>query len=358
MINSGAAAIQIPLSILMPTYNGSSFLRQQVESIFDQSFTDFELIAIDDGSTDDTRDILAELQDKDKRLRILPSSSNMGQRARLSELVASAAGEFIAFSDQDDIWKRDKIEKLVDAVGSASMAFGRSELIDQHGVEQGRTLLDALKIRPSQSDKLAAIFHPMVSAHAAIVRRKAINPLAFSSNAHFFDHLMGLEAMLGAGLVYVDTAVVYHRMHSFNQTNRLASDELSTKDLILRNARRFLFAQTRDRFHAWSMFDYLSKSPALDPILIGRLENLARHCWQDWYSAARSISPKNDVLLKLMMDSLGDLAGSNDDLHRFEKHATALTRSNLNIRGLANRLHVLFLKRADVCEAEFGYASL
>src|SRR5687767_9524988 len=90
------------ISILLPTFNGEHYLAEQLDSIFGQTFRDFELLVIDDGSTDHTRAILADYAARDRRMKILPSKygdtkyrdtiPNRGQKHRLIELLRAARG--------------------------------------------------------------------------------------------------------------------------------------------------------------------------------------------------------------------------------------------------------------------------
>lgn len=96
----------------MPVYNASRYLREAVESILTQSFRDFELIAVDDGSKDDSLAILREYEVKDPRVRII-SRANTGIVGALNDGIAAARGEFIARMDSDDVSVPNRFEKQV-----------------------------------------------------------------------------------------------------------------------------------------------------------------------------------------------------------------------------------------------------
>lgn len=101
------------VSVVMPTYNVAAYVEAATESILQQTFTDFELIIIDDGSTDDTWAVLERLAAQDPRIRLERNSANRGisySRNRGTEL---AYGEYIAVMDHDDISMPDRLEKQV-----------------------------------------------------------------------------------------------------------------------------------------------------------------------------------------------------------------------------------------------------
>lgn len=99
------------LCVVMPVYNGEKFLAQAVESILAQTFRDFELIAIDDGSTDRSHDILAAYQQRDSRIKIHRQPRNLGLVEALNTGCRIATGEFIARMDADDISLPERFEK-------------------------------------------------------------------------------------------------------------------------------------------------------------------------------------------------------------------------------------------------------
>jgi glycosyltransferase involved in cell wall biosynthesis len=96
------------LSVLLPVYNGVSYLREAIESILGQTYTDFELIVIDDGSTDDSLLIIGEFADS--RIRVF-SQTNMGLAASLNRAIELAKGRYVARQDQDDISFPQRFEK-------------------------------------------------------------------------------------------------------------------------------------------------------------------------------------------------------------------------------------------------------
>jgi glycosyltransferase involved in cell wall biosynthesis len=99
------------VSIVMPVYNAGSFLRQTLESIFKQSFSDFELIVCDDASTDNSLDIIQQYNDP--RVSIIRSPQNQGQAHQLNTGIAAATGEFIAIMHADDICMPERLEKQI-----------------------------------------------------------------------------------------------------------------------------------------------------------------------------------------------------------------------------------------------------
>ena len=98
------------VEILLATYNGEKFVEAQLSSIAEQSFADFKVLMSDGGSTDRTKEILTKWAEKDPRFHLLPSGGRLGVQANFSRLMEESTGDYLFFSDQDDVWKKDKID--------------------------------------------------------------------------------------------------------------------------------------------------------------------------------------------------------------------------------------------------------
>lgn len=105
--------VALLVSILMSVYNGEATLRTAVDSILAQTFTDFEFIICDDGSTDSTWEILCEYREKEGRIRILQNSQNLGLAASLNNCFTIAEGRYIARQDADDVSAPDRLERTL-----------------------------------------------------------------------------------------------------------------------------------------------------------------------------------------------------------------------------------------------------
>jgi len=132
------------VSIVMATYNGQDFLCQQIDSIIGQSYSNLEIIIQDDGSSDGTCNIVRRYALKDSRIQFFKNKENLGIVQNFYDLIDKATGEYIAISDQDDIWKPNKIEFLINHIGIHSLIYSDSQLIDQSGDQTGKTLLETL----------------------------------------------------------------------------------------------------------------------------------------------------------------------------------------------------------------------
>ena len=119
------------ISVIVPVYNGEKTIRETIESVFNQSFSDFEIIVINDGSQDSTLDVLASIQDP--RLKVF-SYPNSGVSASRNRGFSHTVGEFIAFLDADDLWTPNKLEAQLAALQdnpNAAVAYSWTDFIDE-----------------------------------------------------------------------------------------------------------------------------------------------------------------------------------------------------------------------------------
>ena len=124
------------VSVIMPAYNSEKYVGEAIESILKQTFADFELIVLNDGSTDKTPDIIKKYAQKDKRIKFIDNSKNQGFIKSLNQCLDVATGEYIAKMDSDDISLPNRLEKQVKyldehpdvgLVGGSYQVFGQRE---------------------------------------------------------------------------------------------------------------------------------------------------------------------------------------------------------------------------------------
>lgn len=113
------------VSIIMPAYNSSEFIAESIDSVLSQTYQQWELLIIDDCSTDNTVDIVAGFDDE--RIRCIRHSENMGVAVARNTGIGMARGRFLAFLDSDDLWLPQKLEKQLDFIKHNNYAFTYTE---------------------------------------------------------------------------------------------------------------------------------------------------------------------------------------------------------------------------------------
>lgn len=102
------------VSIITPTYNCGRFIAETIRSVQSQTYTNWEMLVVDDCSTDDTRTIVEEFMREDKRIKYLCNKSNSGAAVTRNRALREAKGKWIAFLDSDDLWLPQKLERQLD----------------------------------------------------------------------------------------------------------------------------------------------------------------------------------------------------------------------------------------------------
>lgn len=127
------------VSIIIPAYNAEKYISETIACVKNQTYQDWELLVVEDGSSDRTKEIVEQMTDEQIRL-IIPKKQGSAAMARNAGL-AEAKGRYIAFLDADDIWESDKLEKemLFMQEKDAGFVFTSYEYADENGVGKGKT---------------------------------------------------------------------------------------------------------------------------------------------------------------------------------------------------------------------------
>ncbi|MFO8069866.1 MAG: glycosyltransferase family 2 protein [Alkalibacterium sp.] len=134
------------VSIIMPTYNAEHFIRNSIGSVQDQSYGNWELIIVDDCSTDDTIAIIDSY--KDERIRLIKLPVNQGAAIARNTALEKVSGEYIAFLDSDDLWHQEKLEKQLSFMLENDYLFTSTDYaeINESGEELGTVIKSHAKL--------------------------------------------------------------------------------------------------------------------------------------------------------------------------------------------------------------------
>lgn len=127
---------EIVVSIVTPTFNASEFIGETISSIISQEFEYWELLITDDGSTDNTIEIIKSFQEQDPRIKLLVLKKNQGAGAARNNSIKNASGRYIAFCDSDDIWKPNKLQTQLDFMikNNTQLTYSSYEVINSKNV--------------------------------------------------------------------------------------------------------------------------------------------------------------------------------------------------------------------------------
>ncbi|MBS1731252.1 MAG: glycosyltransferase family 2 protein [Bacteroidetes bacterium] len=212
------------ISIIMPAYNMEKFIGESIESVLAQTYTHWELLIVDDGSTDSTKEICHQYMLKDDRIKYLYEENGKQGKARNTGIKASV-GDIISFLDADDIWKMNFLEKQINLLESSTYAlvFSNIEYIDAQSKrieEEHQIEFEILKGREGIAIMLAKNPVPMSTVMA---RKKAILEVGGFKESkklqHGEDYELWIQLLIhGFVLKGNNESLVYYRKHPWQST--------------------------------------------------------------------------------------------------------------------------------------------
>jgi len=200
------------ISVVMCTYNGECYLEEQLNSILCQNYPIYEIIITDDCSSDHTWDILLKYQQRYPNLLFCERNTrNLGYHINFIGSLRKASGDFIAISDQDDIWHLDKLEVMANNVGDKLLLISNSEIIDVNKTSIGK-LYDKLDIADFLLEKL--IWENHVYGHACMINRKVVDLIDSSIEPSSHDYTIALICSSLESIAVIDKELQKWRRHS------------------------------------------------------------------------------------------------------------------------------------------------
>lgn len=148
------------VSIVVPVYNAQRFINDTIKTVLSQTYTNWELILVDDKSTDDSVKLIMPYLAKDKRIRLLKNKTNLHAALTRNKGINAAKGSYLAFLDADDLWDPTKLEKQVAFMQQKDCAFSFTgyEFADAAGVPNGKKVHVPATINYKQALKNTTIF--------------------------------------------------------------------------------------------------------------------------------------------------------------------------------------------------------
>ena len=204
------------VSIALCTYNGSEFLSEQLHSVLNQEYSNFELVIVDDNSTDDTRDIISSFL-HDSRIRFCKNDKNLGYAANFGKALSLCIGEFIALSDQDDIWLPEKIKLMIGRIGALSGLYHNSAFMTETGELTGLKLTDKVHFVSGKNPESLLLYN-YVGGHTLMINRNVLKHALPIPKGIYHDWWLAFVCMNLDGMDYIEKPLVHYRIHDTNQT--------------------------------------------------------------------------------------------------------------------------------------------
>lgn len=225
------------IAILLSTYNGESYLKNQIDSIINQDFKNWNLFIRDDGSIDNTLEIVEEYCEKNKNINLIPDTSNKGAALSFMALLNYVEADYYMFCDQDDIWFNNKIDTVFKILKEVERGEQKPILVfsDAQVVDQNLNIMDSSfwsynKVSPSlllSQPEYISIFN-CAPGCTMIFNNALKNHLSdYDKNIMMHDWFIMIKALQNGTVEFSDQALMMYRQH---ENNVIGASEISIKE--------------------------------------------------------------------------------------------------------------------------------
>ena len=210
------------VNILMSTYNGQQFLAEQIRSIQEQSYTDWTLFIRDDGSSDNTKEILKDFERQDSRIHIIDSdkSDNLGVIKSFHKLVNHDRADYYFFSDQDDVWLPNKLELSLKEAQNYLADLPLMVYMDLKVVNQDLKIMTESMVKSqshhANTELVQELTENTVTGGVAMINHALAEMWQETDDILMHDWYLALLASAFGNLVFIDQPGELYRQHSDN----------------------------------------------------------------------------------------------------------------------------------------------
>ena len=209
------------VDVLITTYNTEEkFLRKQIESILKQTYTNLKIYISDDKSTDTKiPEILKEYKEKDSRIELFIQNKNLGYNKNFEFLLKQSKAKYIMFSDHDDVWHKDKVEKSLKYIKekNVDMVYCNCRQIDENGIVLQDDYFEYKNVPLIKGkNKLAISRCAGIGCSQIITKEVKDKMIPFKKSVMAHDWLAGFIANEGKGIDYIQEPLFDYRLHTNN----------------------------------------------------------------------------------------------------------------------------------------------
>lgn len=217
------------IDILLATYNGEKYLQEQLDSLLQQSFQDFQVLVRDDGSNDKTIELIEKNIQKypDKFKLIKDEMGNLGSSRSFMKLLEYSKSEFIMFCDQDDVWLPNKIELSLNKIielekeytsNTPLLVFSDLKVVDENLNTIKNSFWEYQKLMPNIVNNWKKLLSQNVITGCTIIINKQANNhlLPFSLDIMIHDHWIGVHIAKIGKINYLKEQTILYRQHGCN----------------------------------------------------------------------------------------------------------------------------------------------
>lgn len=214
----------------MPTYNGETYLREQLDSIYGQTLVPDEVIVIDDCSTDGTVEILKEYSQR-YGLKYYINDTNLGFNKNFAKGISLANGDYICLSDQDDVWKPNKVEKTYNKL--VEIENGEPSCVSSNASPTDSVLnVKADSMCPVENSEYESSLYWYAFQGCTLMFNSKLKSLLYPFPEDInFDLYIGVYSIFAGNRYHIGAPLMYYRQHGNNAIGCSVANYLSSKKM-------------------------------------------------------------------------------------------------------------------------------
>ena len=271
------------VSVVLCTYNGEKYIAWQLDSILKQTYDNLEIVIVDDASSDNTKTVLNRYKENDGRIKLYFNEANLGYNKNFEKAIGLASADYIAISDQDDIWEPNKIEIIMaNWPQGVLFVYSLSGSFYDDDFEGRRPAPNVYYSDISDTHKL--VFNSPVHGHASMFKKELVKHCLPFPQDIFYDWWMSMHAASISTIGCILQTLTWHRKHNQNSSRTLTSianiternqhlrkqsilflETFFSRPVVKENEKESLLQyaallkQTDDKHFYWPMFWYVMK---------------------------------------------------------------------------------------------------
>lgn len=241
------------ISVVMPAYNSERTIKDSINSVLNQTYSDWELIIVNDASSDNTLSIIREFELMDSRVVVLENAINSGVSESRNKGISFAKGDYIAFLDSDDMWRSDKLEKQINLMkrNNAVLSYTASSFISSEGYR-----FDYIMEAEAKISLKTLLRKNLISCSSAMIRADVMKSIQMPNDKMHEDYYVWICVLRTYGFAYgINEPLLIYRLSSNSKSSsRLKSAKMifNTYNAVGYNSIMSLFLTLRYSIHSIS----------------------------------------------------------------------------------------------------------
>ena len=262
------------IDILLATYNGEDYIKEQLDSIINQTYTNIQILINDDCSTDTTKEILQEYEQKDSRIKVKYNSKNIGYKKNFEELLKRVEHQYFMLSDQDDYWLPEKVEKSLKKIEkeNADLVFTDLQVVNENLKEITPSLVKYMNFKKNikkYNDYRLVFLRNCVTGCTIISKKELIQKYIPIPQEYPMVHDWWIALIISqqGKLSFLDEPTIKYRQHGDNQLGIYGMknyiqdfDEYREKYINLKIAQFKIYIENEQAFEKKELIDLSKKA--------------------------------------------------------------------------------------------------